>query len=107
MKVTEPGMLIETRDEHPLKAKLPMDVTESGILMETRRPHPSKAESGMVDHDEGMSTCPFESGLRRHPGWLGGGGAGGKDGGGLGNGDGGGDGGIEGGSQTTTEIESQ
>ena len=40
--VTELGILMETREEQPLKTLLPIVVTELGILTETREEQPLK-----------------------------------------------------------------
>ena len=42
-----------------------MEVTDEGIDTETRELQPSKALSPMEVTDEGMSTCPFASGVYR------------------------------------------
>ena len=36
MEVTEPGMVMLVRPEHPRKAKPPMEVTESGMVIPVR-----------------------------------------------------------------------
>jgi hypothetical protein len=36
-------MLMAVREEHPLKADMPIDVTESGMVMAVREEHPPKA----------------------------------------------------------------
>ena len=43
MLVTELGMVMEVREEHPLNALIPMLVTELGRVREVREEQPSNA----------------------------------------------------------------
>ena len=44
MEVTEPGMVMLVRPEHPKKALPPMEVTESGMVMLVRLEQSEKAQ---------------------------------------------------------------